>query len=492
MASTVASGQSAEQMIDPELEARVRDEIRIVQTVQNQAALPGVIGGNLLVIFLTLSLDWRAVISSGAVYSMACQLILLGTFAHRYHLLLGKPRPKFVRPRTIRILWGSALVLGVIWSVTAWLMIGALSPEKAALLMMILISISITGALTLVSLPCGALGFFVPLMATIFVAAILNEVASTGWLVTVGIAGILGVTRFILEGWRVTLSNTRLRLMSVQAQADRAELLEKLSSELGKYMSPQLYASIFSGDQKVEVSSKRKKLTVFFSDIANFTEITDQLESEELTALLNRYLTEMSTIALEHGGTIDKFIGDAIVVYFGDPASRGVKEDAYQCVRMALAMQKRVRALGQEWLDMGLERTFELRIGINTGYCTVGNFGSEDRMDYTIIGSEVNLAARLESAAEVGGILLANETHSLVSDWVVAEEGVPITVKGFPRPVKTFSVKGVQDGEGVESNLVSHAAEGVAVEIDLDRIAEEQKEEAAQALEKALARLRST
>jgi class 3 adenylate cyclase len=96
----------------------------------------------------------------------------------------------------------------------------------------------------------------------------------------------------------------------------------------------------------------------------------------------------MSKIALDHGATIDKYVGDAIIAFFGDPETRGVKEDARACVNMAITMQHRMRELQLEWLDMGLERPFEIRIGINTGFCTVGNFGSADRMDYTIIGNE--------------------------------------------------------------------------------------------------------
>ena len=278
-------------------------------------------------------------------------------------------------------------------------------------------------------------------------------------------------------------------LKANQKVVEQNEMLETVATQLGKYMSPQLYEAIFSGQQKVAIESKRKKLTVFFSDIADFTETTDQLESEELTALLNLYLTEMSKIAQEHGATIDKFIGDAIVLYFGDPDSKGVREDATACVRMAIAMQKRMRELKDEWLNLGLERTFELRIGINTGYCTVGNFGSEDRMDYTIIGSEVNLAARLEGAADVGGILLANETYSLVRDWLLAEEGETISVKGFARPIKTFRVLGRRDDLADEGRVIHREQSGVTLTIDQDRMVGADKAEAVQLLKEALARL---
>jgi len=126
---------------------------------------------------------------------------------------------------------------------------------------------------------------------------------------------------------------------------EKNEMLEALSSKLAKYLSPQIYNSIFSGEQSVEIASKRKKLTIFFSDIAAFTETTDNLESEELTAVLNHYLTEMSAIALEYGATIDKYIGDAMLLFFGDPETKGVKEDAKACVMMAIAMQRRMREL---------------------------------------------------------------------------------------------------------------------------------------------------
>ena len=225
--------------------------------------------------------------------------------------------------------------------------------------------------------------------------------------------------------------------------AEKNHLLESLSSKLSRYLSPQVYGSIFRGEQNVEIASKRKKLTIFFSDIAGFTETTDSLESEELTNLLNHYLTEMSKIALEYGATIDKYVGDAILAFFGDPESRGVKEDATACVEMAIAMQRRMRELQSQWLDLGSEKPFQLRIGINTGYCTVGNFGSDDHMDYTVIGNEVNLASRLETSADEGGILIAHETYSLVKESVLAEEQKPIIVKGFAKSIRIYRVVGI-------------------------------------------------
>ena len=298
----------------------------------------------------------------------------------------------------------------------------------------------------------------------------------------------------------ISLDNARL-YASAQDAKRRAEeasqrigeqnrMLESLSTKLSKYLSPQVYASIFTGKQNVEISSRRKKLTVFFSDIADFTGTTDNLESEELTGLLNHYLTEMSKIALEYGATIDKYIGDAILAFFGDPETKGVKEDALACVRMAIAMQRRMRELQSEWLERGMEKPFRLRVGINTGFCTVGNFGSEDRMDYTIIGGEVNLAARLQSHAEIGGILIAHETFALVKDTVRTEELDPISVKGIAQPVRAYRVLDVREDDGQERQAIHHHREGLRIDLDLDKLSQQDREDAVRALEDILSRLK--
>ena len=153
----------------------------------------------------------------------------------------------------------------------------------------------------------------------------------------------------------------------------------------------------------------------------------------------------MSRIALQYGATIDKYVGDGIMIFFGDPDSRGTKEDALACVKMAIAMQARVRELASLWRDAGIERPLACRIGINTGYCTVGNFGSEDRMDYTIIGNAVNLASRLEREAPPGSILISFETYALVKDEVRCEERGHIEVRGIAYPVATYEPIGLQD-----------------------------------------------
>jgi class 3 adenylate cyclase len=192
------------------------------------------------------------------------------------------------------------------------------------------------------------------------------------------------------------------------------------------------------------------------------------MESEALTALLNNYFTEMSEIALRYGGTIDKYIGDAIMIFFGDPESKGEKEDAIACVTMAIEMRERMKYLRKKWENEGINNSLQVRIGINTGHCTVGNFGSENRLDYTIIGGSVNLASRLESNSEPDQILISNETYALVKDKIDCELKGEIHVKGIARAIKTYQVIGLREGNIREDKLFEQA-EGFTLTLDLSQ-----------------------
>ncbi|HET8706430.1 MAG TPA: adenylate/guanylate cyclase domain-containing protein, partial [Pseudomonadales bacterium] len=205
------------------------------------------------------------------------------------------------------------------------------------------------------------------------------------------------------------------QLISARNQVKlQQEKAAQLSRKLAKYLPPQVWGSIFSGQRDAKLETQRKKLTVFFSDLKGFTEISEELQPEALTDLLNKYFNEMAQIAMKHGGTIDKFIGDAIMIFFGDSGSKDPKQDAIACVSMAIEMRRHVKFMQSMVNDMGLSKQVQARMGINSGYCTVGNFGSESRMDYTIIGKEVNLASRLENVAEPNGIVLSESTYLLV------------------------------------------------------------------------------
>ena len=267
--------------------------------------------------------------------------------------------------------------------------------------------------------------------------------------------------------------------------------LEILSDKLSKYLARQIYRSIFLGQHDDSLITRRKKLTVLFSDIKDFTETTEDLEPEDLAHHIINYLTEMSRIALAHGATIDKFIGDAIMMFFGDPESRGVKEDAAACVLMAMEMQRCARELRVQMAANGFERPFQTRIGINTGYCNVGNFGSADRMDYTIIGSAVNLAARLQSYCDPDGILVSYETYVLVRDLVDFEERKPVDLKGIRRKVKTYAV-GSLNAPGADPSRRFHCdQDGLKLSLDLTKMVGAARTEALDRLEDIITRLRN-
>ncbi|MGK5091676.1 adenylate/guanylate cyclase domain-containing protein [Deltaproteobacteria bacterium TL4] len=227
---------------------------------------------------------------------------------------------------------------------------------------------------------------------------------------------------------------------------------EQLSKSLSKYLSPQIYKSIFSGRREVKVESYRKHITVFFSDIQGFTQLTDTVEPETLSSLLNEYFNEMSTIALNHGGTVDKFLGDAIMIFFGDPETKGNRQDTLDCILMAIEMRTRMKTLRKKWESEGIYKPLQVRTGINSGFCTVGNFGSENRMDYTIIGGTVNLANRLESNAQPDEILISHQTYALIKDEIYCEKREKIHVKGIAYPVQTYRV--VDLHEKVKNNYV--------------------------------------
>lgn len=241
--------------------------------------------------------------------------------------------------------------------------------------------------------------------------------------------------------------------------------LENIANRLAKYLSPQVYKSIFK-EEEASTTHKRKNLTVFFSDIVNFTDLSDTLEPEKLAQIINNYLSEMTTIALECGGTIDKFIGDAVMVFFGDPESLGEEEDALNCVEMALRMKARVEELREYWERNGVKGGLDIRVGIATGHCTVGNFGSNQRMDYTALGGPVNISARLESKAPKNEILISDATHNLIKGKVETNYFDEIKLKGFARPIGIHLVKDFKsDNHKNERKTYSHRGKHIDIDV---------------------------
>jgi class 3 adenylate cyclase len=237
--------------------------------------------------------------------------------------------------------------------------------------------------------------------------------------------------------------------------------INNLLTLMRTYLPSQVYDSIATGKLTSKLMYKRQKLTMFFSDIVGFTEVTDTLEAETLSALLNEYLTEMSALAGVYGGTVDKFIGDAIVIFFGDPQFIDDETHAKQCVRMAVEMLEKVKLLSDKWRSAGASNGLAVRMGVNTGYCTVGNFGSEARMDYTIIGGQVNIAARLEKIADKNSIFISENTYSLVQDVVEVEGPRMVDVKGIHFPVKVYKIIGLKTGADAREAQYTEFGNGI-------------------------------
>jgi len=209
-------------------------------------------------------------------------------------------------------------------------------------------------------------------------------------------------------------------------------------SRLRQYFSPKLAERLISDEEIYKV--RRKDLTIFFCDMRGSTALSDELEPEELLNILNEFFSQMTQIVFDWGGTVNKFIGDGIMGYFGDPEEN--INHAELAVKMALEMQARVKTLNERSRFLS-DFPLSIGIGIDTGYVTLGNIGPENYRDYTVIGRHVNLASRLEDEAKPGQVVISQRTYGMVADIVKAEELGEISVKGFDKPVLVHNVIGL-------------------------------------------------
>ena len=218
---------------------------------------------------------------------------------------------------------------------------------------------------------------------------------------------------------------------------------EALRRSFESYFPPSVVKRIMANPDMITAGGQKKELTIMFSDIKSFTTHSSTLAPDEIQRLLNEYFGAMVDIVFKYEGTVDKFIGDGLMVFFGDPEVQ--PDHAVRCVQAAREMQKKTRELKAKWEAEG-KFPLKIRIGINTGSVVVGNMGSERRLSYTVLGSDVNLAQRLESNAPVEGIMISQRTYELVKDQVPTRRLEPVKVKGLEEPIQVWEVV-VEEGK---------------------------------------------
>ena len=228
-----------------------------------------------------------------------------------------------------------------------------------------------------------------------------------------------------------------LRTQELQKQK---KIVDKAQQFLSRYVPPQLVRKILAGEVDPVRNHQRRKLTMFFSDIKDFTRTTDAMEPEDMGRLLNEYFSCMNDIIQRHEGTLANITGDALFIFFGAPDRTNDRDHALRCAHMAIDMQRKMHELQLKWFNEGIEYPLQIRCGINTGMATVGSFGSRQRSEYSAMGMQVNLASRLETACQPGGILISHSTWALINDQVDTSSYGTIEVKGFSRPIRAYQI----------------------------------------------------
>ncbi len=314
--------------------------------------------------------------------------------------------------------------------------------------------------------------FTVALVTTVifyYVSTILDGIETAcieGWVPSVVLLATMTV--ILCQFRRIYQDYTGYKIRADQS-AGRLSTMVSVINKLTRFVPPQIWEPIVRADSPVSVSNKRAKLTIMFSDIVGFTELSDSLSADNLADILNTYMDRMTLIANKHGAVLDKFIGDGMVCFFGEPNSRGSRQDALDCVAMAIDMRREMRTLRQKWRLMGFEGLY-IRIGITTGYCHVGNFGSNNRLSYTLIGKEANLAARLESSAGKGMILVSESTYDYICHNYECEHAGAFQLKGFDHKLNAWQVLDPDSNVTHQSKWVDHTLPGFNLHLNFKDI----------------------
>jgi len=236
------------------------------------------------------------------------------------------------------------------------------------------------------------------------------------------------------------------RQLEARIEEQMAELVR--TGELKRFLPHQIAEGLLAGELSPSEGFERRRLTMLFADMVGFTDLSDTLEPEELSDVLNEYLREMTAVAVSRRGTLDNYVGDGLMVIFGAPIREEESVQAWEAVQAAFDMRARAEELTAAIRGRGIPADIRVRVGVNTGHCTVGVFGSDVLRAYKAVGFAVNVAARLQAEAEPGTVLVGFRTYALVKDRVRAEPREPLMLKGAARPVEAWEILELLDGSG--------------------------------------------
>ncbi|GBC60951.1 adenylate/guanylate cyclase domain-containing pr otein [Desulfonema ishimotonii] len=315
-------------------------------------------------------------------------------------------------------------------------------------------------------------GVFADILAIILSATLIGAALAYCRLLTATLtffmlfAGYILFTRYLFSAQGLILSMVypllALTITYTGITVQQARQKKFIKTAFGHYLSPAVVKQLIESPESLKLGGETRNITAFFSDVQGFTSISENLNPEELVELLNEFLTEMTEIILRHEGTVDKFEGDAIIAFFGAP--NHIENHAKVACMAGIEMQKRLAELRETWREQG-KPELKMRIGMCTGNAVVGNMGSKNRMDYTMMGDTVNTAARLEGLNKLYGVytLISESTKREMGDTIVTRELDRLNVVGKTRPVTVFEVIGYhEDTDATMQAMLKHYADGLA------------------------------
>lgn len=301
------------------------------------------------------------------------------------------------------------------------------------------------------------------------------------------LAAYLAIDQYLFVGPKLVLA-TVMPLTSIFATSFGVIFLGYLSTDREKlmlrnafqhYLNASVMEQMLQNPDRLKLGGEKKEMTVLFSDIRGFTTLSERMAPEALVKFINTYLTPMTRIVFEQGGTLDKYIGDALMAFWGAPLDQA--DHAVRACRAAVLFLDKLKELKALWRDQNLPE-FDIGVGINSGPMIVGNMGSDIRFDYTVMGDSVNLASRLEGTNKEyeTRILISEATHALAKDQVVARRLGAVRVKGKRKPVRIYELRGLGKAEGAEAEAIA------AFEAAVDAFSEKKWDEAEKGLKRVL------